>query len=370
MNKPLPIKTLQPLTGAGWGMIVMTAGLFYWSLHLRDVVLWIVAISLASYLLYAFSAGLWAFLVIRQNVTSCIGVRALPLLECHKERPTGLCFPRWAAPPLIVVAVVWKEPVGVDVWINSRGQEVVSPLRRGWASRVIRKIEVTDLFRLIRFNIEAAAASPVTILPASRTPDAELQFGAGKAGAVFSMTGKPEGDRFNLRGYIPGDPLKFVMWRRMTPDGQFYVRLPETVEAPHVTLLFLVGEEDDASAELARFLIETEPMGSDWSFRVSSSPETVSSQGEALSLLAASGNQRPAHGDLAMGCQALDEAAQSSQGAFTVLLVPDHDAIGDFATTLIGCCDVALCGELGTSGASLQHQGVRRIKMQGRGGAA
>lgn len=368
MNKPRHIKTIQPLTGAGWVMIVMTAGLFYWSLHLRDVIVWITAISLAAYLLYAFSASLWAFLLIRQTVMPSIADMELPLLEYHKEQPTGMNVPRWASPPMIGVSIIWKEPVGVAAWINSRGQEVVSPLRRGWASRVIREIEVTDLFRLFRFKVKAVTASPVTILPASRTPDAELQFGAGKAGEVFSMTSKPEGDRFNLRGYIPGDPLKFVMWHRMTPDGQHYVRLPETVEAPHVTILFMVGEADDASAELARFLIETEPMGSDWSFRVSTSPETVSTQSEALSLLAASGNQRPANGDVAMGCQALDEAAQSSQGAFTVLLVPDHDAIGDVAITLIGRCDVALCGELGACGVSLQHQGVRRIAMQGRGG--
>jgi hypothetical protein len=369
MNKPLLIKSLQPLTLSGWVMIVMTAGLFYWSLHLRDVVLWISAISLAAYLLYVFLAGLWAFLAIRQTVMPHLADMDLPLLECHKEQPTGMNVPRWAAPPLIGVSVVWKEPGGVTAWINSRGQEMVTPLRRGWASHVIREIEVADLFRLIRFKVEAVTAHPVTILPASRTPDTDIQFGAGKAGEVFSMTGKPEGDRFNLRGYIPGDPLKFVMWHRMTPDGQHYVRLPETVEAPHVTILFLVGEADDASAELARFLIETEPMGSDWSLRVSTFPETVSSQGEALSLLARSGNQRHANGDVATGCQALAEVVRNSQGVFTVLMVPDYSAVGDIGASLISLCDLVLCGESRSDEFALQHPGIRRIKMQGRGGA-
>jgi hypothetical protein len=155
----------------------------------------------------------------------------------------------------------------------------------------------------------------------------------------------------------------------MTPDGQHYVRLPETVEAPHVTILFLVGEADDASAELARFLIETEPMGSDWSLRVSTFPETVSSQGEALSLLARSGNQRHANGDVATGCQALAEVVRNSQGVFTVLMVPDYSAVGDIGASLISLCDLVLCGESRSDEFALQHPGIRRIKMQGRGGA-
>jgi hypothetical protein len=363
------IKMFVPLTLSGWVMIGLAGGLFFGGLQLRDVVLWIGAISLTGYLLYAFFACALTFFAIRR-VFYRPAANGLSLSwECHKEQPTGWTIPMWARAPLVEVSLRWTLPAGVESWLNSRGQEVARPLRRGLSSSISRGIEITDVFRLLSLRVEAESLATVTILPAGRQPRDGIPFTAGQGGEVFSMTGRPEGDRFNLRGYIPGDPLKFVMWRRMTPDGQYYVRLPDTVEAPHVTILFLVGEADDASAELARFLVETEPMGSAWSFRVSSSPEMVSTRSEALRLLSESGNHRPDGAGMVIGCHDLAEVARNSQGAYTVLLVPDHRAVGEIGTSLIGLCDVVLCGESKMDEYALQHPGVVRVKMQGGGGA-
>ena len=366
-----PRKTFLSLTLAGWVMIGLIGCVCYWSLVLRDIVLWIVWMSLSLYFLCALGSCGWVFLVIKRTLCRPLGEATfLRKLECNSEHPSHLSIPVLSWTPLAEVVVAWKLPPHVDVWIAGH-DEWVRPLRRGLSQSLFREIEVTDLFRLVSFRFTADSGCPVRILPASQRPTSELQFVAGQGGEVYSLAGKPEGDRFNLRVYSPGDPIKFVMWRRLTPDGQFYVRLPENVESPHVTILFWAGESDDASAELARFLIEKEPMGNDWSFRVSTSPEAIAtSQEEALNLLAESGNQQPDDGGMTRGCLTLEDAARNNQGSFIVLLVPDQRDVGERGAALMNICNVTMCGELSADNYALRNTDVQRVRMTGGGVAS
>src|SRR4029077_19754465 len=96
---------------------------------------------------------------------------------------------------------------------------------RALAAEVVRSIRVSDVFGMARVIFRRRMVMDVRI---------EWHCGAVKPQQLFSQTnsgdafshpdGKPEGDLIEMRRYVPGDPLKLVLWKLYARSGQLLVR--------------------------------------------------------------------------------------------------------------------------------------------------
>lgn len=337
-------RVLLPLTGRGWIALGVFCGLYGYGARVDDCILQIV--SFTGFVYLGFSAlSCWYFTLmigagsrIRQPGLS------LPDLECGAWRATGfrLRGVRWLP---VTIQTSWQNPAGMESrYAPSRGEEV-NPTRRCWVDGITRFIEVTDVLDLVSLRKHVASDDKVVVNPAKRTPTTDHNITPSGGGEQYSLVGKSEGDLYNLKTYSPGDPVKSIVWRRQTSDGDYYVRLPENVESPRVCFAFLAGENDTHSAELARHVIENEPLEPNWGFVTSQDAELASSPQDALRFLAMSGNAPTTPAALQHGCERLAEALRRETEAFKVLFVPDApELLQKHGERLLDSCDMVLCG--------------------------
>jgi hypothetical protein len=111
-----------------------------------------------------------------------------------------------------------------------------------------------------------------------------------------------QGDLIEMRAYVPGDPLKLVLWKHYARTGRMLVRSPERSVAPsRETLVYLVaGEGDEPAAGLARAGLELRSFGSRFLFGADGSPEPTRDAAEAMLKVVGSASHRARGGaDLA-----------------------------------------------------------------------
>ena len=96
--------------------------------------------------------------------------------------------------------------------------------------------------------------------------------------------GLEDGDRLELRRYVPGDSARFIHWKVFGRTRKLMVRTPErALSRARRTVAYLVaGAHDEAAAAAARAAIEEEALGMDWQFAADGSPEATSDRSEAL----------------------------------------------------------------------------------------
>jgi hypothetical protein len=94
-----------------------------------------------------------------------------------------------------------------------------------------------------------------------------------------------------MRQYVPGDPIRFVLWKVFAKSRQVVVRTPERAFGPvHQTVAYLVcGERDEPAAGAARVALESGAMGGDWVLGADGCPEPATTQNQAIEVLARSG---------------------------------------------------------------------------------
>jgi len=103
-------------------------------------------------------------------------------------------------------------------------------------------------------------------------------------------TGAAEGDRADLRNYVSGDPIRYILWRVFAKSRQLVVRTPEralaTARKAYAYLVAAPGDEPAAGA--ARVAIESGLLGSDWIFGADGVEEHADTRTRALEVLAQS----------------------------------------------------------------------------------
>jgi hypothetical protein len=138
--------------------------------------------------------------------------------------------------------------------------------------------------------------------------------------AVSQEQGQPEGDLADIRRYAPGDPLKRILWKPFARTRQVLVRMPERAVAPtnKTHYYFVAGEGDEATAGVARAMIERRADQGEFEFGAdgADAPETTTSA--ALELIARS---RQLRASAAAGLPAYLAGADASR-AGCVLFVP------------------------------------------------
>ena len=113
--------------------------------------------------------------------------------------------------------------------------------------------------------------------------------------------GGPFGDPIDMRRYAHGDSPRLILWKIFARSRKLLVRVPERALAARTrTCAYLVaGPGDEASAALARAVVEQGLLGEGWRFGADGSAEAAHTAAGALDALVASGNAATgAPGDL------------------------------------------------------------------------
>jgi len=211
---------------------------------------------------------------------------------------TGFTAPDLAWLPLIELDWAWLEPAGVEVRQRLHGgrrEEEIVAHRRARTESVRRRFTVGDVFGLARFSWEAAEPSPLLILPdPGRLRQLPVVRSFASEEGLPHPSGDPQGDRMDIRRYVPGDSMRHVMWKVFARTRQLNVRIPErSVDFSRKTVAYLVaGEGDEPAAAAARVALESGALGSSWLFGADGTGEPTAELDEALLAIARSGSAR------------------------------------------------------------------------------
>jgi len=208
---------------------------------------------------------------------------------------TGWTFrPPWR--PFIEVSWSWLEPSDV-VTETQKGPEglieMVVPARRCLADRVVRKLEVRDVLGVAAIRWKSVQVAQVLVLPAEQTLNESTLVQSLYGGDDISDPfGDPQGDRVDMRRYSAGDPPRLILWKVYARSRKLMVRVPERalVPTPRTCAYLVAGPGDELCASLMRSVLEGDFLGQGWRFGADGSSDYATKEGEALQILARSGN--------------------------------------------------------------------------------
>ena len=279
-----------PFTPAG---LLVAAGcalaLFYYGLKRIDLVLLAVGVVglglVALSLLFTLVAGLVTWLSVRRRPPGT----ALRL-ECGYWAPTGFSVPSLWYLPFVHVSWSWLAPEAtIRVTARRRRmQEEVLPRRRSTTGTVVRRFEVGDIFGLMKLAFDRREERPIRFLPwTGALKQMHVVRGMSGGSDISHPLGPAEGDRYDMRRYAPGDPIRFVLWKIFAKTRDLLIRTPEQAIAPaRQTLAYLVAADaDEAAAGAARVAVDVGAFGTDWKFGADGCSDVAESRDHALDIL-------------------------------------------------------------------------------------
>ena len=191
------------------------------------------------------------------------------LAECSHPAVTGFQVPTLWWLPGVGVEWTWLEPE-VEVTMHRRKgwlRERVVPVRRGEADRVVREFVISDAFGIARIRFRREQERRFRAVPHLGALE-QIHVVQGLAGgdAMAHPDGQPVGDRFDMRHYAPGDPIRFVLWKVFAKSRELVIRTPEQAISPiQKTVAYLVaGPGDEPAAGAARVVVARGAVGGDW----------------------------------------------------------------------------------------------------------
>lgn len=243
-------------------------------------------------------------IVLRQKLVKAHGEGLA--LECGTPTRTGFSMSTLWYVPLVVVKWKWKDPEASLELVKQRGRkvEIVTAHRRGVYDGVVRRIEVTDAFHLTKIAFEVRESRKIRALPASGLLKQMRVIRSMASGEDHpDPTGLAGGDRSDIRNYVAGDPIRFILWRVFAKSRQMVVRTPErAVSIARKAYAYLVaGDGDEPAAGAARVAIESGILGTDWVFGADGVDEHADRRVQALEVLAQSARARPDQSGAGLG---------------------------------------------------------------------
>jgi hypothetical protein len=264
-----------------------------------DLLLFVIGIAgLVLTLLSSLAVGGAALYLHRRIEDDGVGFRRL---EAGSPIRTGFSAPALEFLPLVRLHWEWIEPAGVDCRLrlrNHRLLEEVVARRRCQVAGIRRRITVFDAFGLAQITWQHSAPTPLVTLPnigrLRRMP--VLQSLAAAEGIPYP-SGTPEGDRMEIRRYVPGDSMRHILWKIYARTRQLNVRTPErSIDPSKKTVAYLLaGESDEAAAAAARVALENGLLGLSWTFGADGTDTPTDSLEEALVAIARSGSLPERH---------------------------------------------------------------------------
>jgi hypothetical protein len=213
-------------------------------------------------------------------------------LECEvgHATDTGFSVPALAWWPLLEVR--WRV-VAPAAEVQARGQagrlaESLILRRRGVGDAIERRVEVRDSLGLASVVLWRREARPFRVLPArGRLGSMDVLRALSRGENSYDPLGEPEGDRVDLRPYVPGDPVRQIAWGIYARTRQLLVRTAERATSHERRLLLYVvaGPGDEAAAAVARDLVESLGPAELWSLGADGSEGEAAARGEAVDRL-------------------------------------------------------------------------------------
>ena len=252
--------------------------------------------------------------------------------------------PPWR--PFIEVSWSWLEPADV-VTETQKGPEglveMVIPARRCLADRVVRKIEVRDVLGVSAVRWKSVQVAQVQVLPAEQTLNESTLVQSLYGGDELSDPyGDPQGDRVDMRRYAAGDPPRLILWKVYARSRKLMVRVPERalVPMPRTCAYLVAGPGDELCASLMRSVLEGDLLGQGWRFGADGSRDFATSEGEAMLLLARSGN--PESQDECRLAAFLEQARRDGYQSCLVVVPPGEGTWTDTVVQAMGRTGLSL----------------------------
>jgi uncharacterized protein (DUF58 family) len=315
-----------PLAPPGLLLVaIATLALWYYGFRTLDLLLLVAAIACLAVAALCALAVVVAGLVLRRRLRAAPPPAPPERMETGVWLRTGFALPDWPV-PWVALAVRWEEPAGVECRLQPRVGgggffEEIRPTRRGELERLVRVIEVRDVFGLARVRLRDERPARFRILPnPGRLGDAQAVVTRAGGDGLPHPAGEPEGDRAEIRRYAPGDSARDVLWKTFARTGQLMVRRPERAIEPakQVSAYLMAGARDEAAAAAARVALETGALGQGWRFGADGARAVARDLDGALRAVAESGAAR---GASQLGAF-LDGAAA---GDPCIVFAPAHD---------------------------------------------
>ena len=214
-------------------------------------------------------------------------------LECGYWAPTGFSLPSLWYVPFVSVSWDWQVPKARVRVERSRGRarEEVFPERRGWTGEIQRRFDIGDIFGLCKISFDAAQRGEVRFMPwVGALKNMHVLRGMAMGDDISHPEGPPDGDRYDMRHYVAGDPIRFVLWKVFAKSRELVVRTPErAISHATQTAVYMVADEgDEPAAGAARVAIDIGAFGGDWVLGADGSRDTTKNKDQAMELLARS----------------------------------------------------------------------------------
>lgn len=257
--------------------------------------------------------------------------RAIESTHSLEAKRGFLCFfkaPPWPYFPLVEVDWTWESPPGFEVEIEEKNGERVEEVRsihRGFATAIVRRFVIEDGFGLARIVLRREDRRSLRVLPWTGELDHAPMLRALTEGEDLPHPlGKFTGDRIDIRRYVPGDPLRLVLWKIYARSGELMVRTAERAIAPSVRIVAYLpacpGDEPPAAA--ARVAIERGLFGQAWSFSADGASRPAFDVEGARTLIASSRGARGTDEGDARGLAAFVEDAAKAEPIRIILFAP------------------------------------------------
>lgn len=315
------VRDLWPVSSLGALVCAAAAGGILWTrAHLDYVLLVCGAAGLAVVGLATLSTVLVA-VILRQRLGRALRVAGPPLAgETGVDTPTGLAVPGpWAHLPLLAVDITWIQPAGAHARLGAEGEAVIAGARAS-VDAIERRFVVRDAFGLAELAFRRTEPRRARFLPAiGRLGGPPLERALARGDEQPHPHGSPEGDRADLRRYVPGDSLRHLLWKTYARTGQLMVRTPERAVSPaRRTLACLcTGAGDEPTAAAARAAVETGALGREWALAADGTPGLEATAPGAIEAICRSRGASPGE-----ALERFFAEVARSPGARVVLFVP------------------------------------------------
>ncbi len=293
-----------PLSLQGLALLVIALlALRVYGYGRMDLVVFALAVCALAIVCFSTVIVVLGGLILRHQIQHQLEMDALlrrqPLrikVEAGYPNLTGFRLATMPWLPLISVSwdIVYPDAIRTRLQLDdddAQWEEEILPARRCRSQRITRLFTVRDVLGFSRFRWRFTQEGELLALPqAGNVKALPLLRSLTAEDGIPDPGGNPEGDRMEIRPYVPGDSVRNILWKVYARNRHLTVRLPErSVYHSARTLAYLVSSpHDEAAAAVARVAVESGALGQDWVFGADGSQTTSSQVDEALTLIAGS----------------------------------------------------------------------------------
>ena len=291
---------LFPLTLQGLITLLLIAyALRVYGYGSMDLVVFSLAICALSILIFSLFCSVVSGILIQRRVLTHhtqLSSNIEPIkIEAGYPNETGFLLPALNYFPLVKLSwkVIYPDFLETRIRVSADGQliEEIVPEKRCKTEYLTRLFTVSDVLGFCRYSWRQKQDISCTALPKTNTvkPLPLLRSLTAEDG-IPNPSGDPDGDRMEIRPYVPGDSVRNIMWKVYARNRQLNVRLAEkSVFHSNRTMAYLLSSDnDEAAAAIARVALETGALGDDWEFSADGCETPTSTIPAALDAIAKS----------------------------------------------------------------------------------